>query len=87
MWNALPCICYTHYNNDEKKAMKEVESDIENEDEILNWYNNDKLINGDILGLLSFYELLGFLYFAGIIIYGQRLWQTIQKGGPMNLVR
>ncbi|KAK3699403.1 hypothetical protein QZH41_018567, partial [Actinostola sp. cb2023] len=40
----------------------------------------------DEIGLLSFYELLGFLYFAGIVIYGQRLWQTIQKGGPMHLV-
>ncbi|XP_031554895.1 integral membrane protein GPR180-like [Actinia tenebrosa] len=40
----------------------------------------------DETGLLSFYELLGFLYFAGTVIYGQRLWQTIQKGGPMHLV-
>ena len=37
-------------------------------------------------GLLSFYEVLAFLYFAGAIAYGQRLWQTIQKGGPMHLV-
>ncbi|EDO36475.1 predicted protein [Nematostella vectensis] len=40
----------------------------------------------DESGLLSFYEILGFLYFACAIIYGQRLWQTIQKGGPMHLV-
>ncbi|XP_032232561.2 integral membrane protein GPR180 [Nematostella vectensis] len=40
----------------------------------------------DESGLLSFYEILGFLYFACAIMYGQRLWQTIQKGGPMHLV-
>lgn len=40
----------------------------------------------DETGLLSFYEVLAFLYFAGAIAYGQRLWQTIQKGGPMHLV-
>lgn len=40
----------------------------------------------DETGLLSFYEILGFLYFAGAIAYGQRLWQTIKKGGPMHLV-
>jgi len=40
----------------------------------------------DETGLLSFYEILAFLYFAGAIAYGQRLWQTIQKGGPMHLV-
>ncbi|XP_022779146.1 integral membrane protein GPR180-like isoform X1 [Stylophora pistillata] len=40
----------------------------------------------DETGILSFYEVLAFLYFAGAIAYGQRLWQTIQKGGPMHLV-
>lgn len=40
----------------------------------------------DETGLLSFYEILAFLYFAGAIAYGQRLWQTIQKGGPMHMV-
>ncbi|XP_073255851.1 integral membrane protein GPR180-like isoform X2 [Porites lutea] len=40
----------------------------------------------DETGLVSFYEILAFLYFAGAIAYGQRLWQTIQKGGPMHLV-
>lgn len=40
----------------------------------------------DETGLVSFYEVLAFLYFAGAIAYGQRLWQTIQKGGPMHLM-
>lgn len=40
----------------------------------------------DETGLLPFYEVLAFIYFAGVIAYGQRLWQTIEKGGPMHLM-
>ena len=37
-------------------------------------------------GVLSLYELLNFLYFAAAVMFGQRLWHTVKKGGPMHLV-
>ena len=37
-------------------------------------------------GLLSFYKLITFIYFITGSLYGQRLWQTISKGGPMHQV-
>ena len=37
-------------------------------------------------GLLSLYKLITFVYFIAGSLYGQRLWQTISKGGPMHQV-
>ena len=37
-------------------------------------------------GLLSFYKVMTFIYFITASLYGQRLWQTISKGGPMHQV-
>nr|XP_014349666.1 PREDICTED: integral membrane protein GPR180 isoform X2 [Latimeria chalumnae] len=37
-------------------------------------------------GLHDFYFLLVLAYFVAACIYGQPLWQTIQKGGPMHTV-
>jgi hypothetical protein len=39
-----------------------------------------------VLGLLSFYKVITFIYFITGSLYGQRLWQTISKGGPMHQV-
>lgn len=38
------------------------------------------------MGLLSLYKLITFVYFIAGSLYGQRLWQTISKGGPMHQV-
>lgn len=38
------------------------------------------------MGLLSFYKLMTFVYFIAGSLFGQRLWQTISKGGPMHQV-
>lgn len=38
------------------------------------------------MGLLSFFKVITFVYFIAGSLYGQRLWQTISKGGPMHQV-
>lgn len=64
----------------------------ENSKQVLHWsiscclFFKQALLLFFYQGLLPFYEVLAFIYFAGAIAYGQRLWQTIEKGGPMHLV-
>lgn len=37
-------------------------------------------------GLLAFYKVITLIYFITGSLHGQRLWQTISKGGPMHQV-
>lgn len=40
-----------------------------------------------VLGLLTMYTLLLLFYIGGIAYFAKRVWQSIQKGGPMHEVR
>lgn len=37
-------------------------------------------------GLLKFYQLLSLIYFVVACIVAPQLWDTLNKGGPMQLV-
>lgn len=39
-----------------------------------------------VIGLLSMYALVIMLYLGGISLFAKRVWQSIQKGGPMHEV-
>lgn len=39
-----------------------------------------------VTGLLWFYKVITFIFFITGSLYGQRLWQTLNKGGPMHQV-